>query len=300
MVAHDAGAARLLFSWLQPLRSQLRCFVQGPARQILDKERPDINPCEHLEACLDRAQLLLSGTGWSSDLEHLARMYAEQRSIPSIAVLDHWVNYQERFVRQSRIALPDGLWVADAEASSLAQRQFPELPVQELPNLWLNQLIKDVSRCRSKQKAQRKQGAAENLLYLLEPLRDHDTGEPNGHEFAALDYWLEQLPGLIADGHIQDDRQTIQLRLRPHPSEDPGKYEAWIRSHCHAWPLQMDPHPSLETSLAHADLTFGCETQALVAAMACGLPAFSTLPPTAPPCRLPHRQLRHLATTNRP
>ena len=300
MVAHDAGAARLLFSWLQPLQRQLRFFVQGPALQILEKERPDINACERLEACLDRRQLLLTGTGWSSDLEHRARMCAAQRNIPSIAVLDHWVNYQERFEREGRIALPDGIWVADAEASTLARKQFPELPVQELPNHWLNQLIADVMRSRSTHETHKHQRAAGNLLYLLEPLRDHATGEPNGQEFAALDYWLEQLPELITDGHIQEDRQTLQLRLRPHPSEAPGKYESWIRNHRHAWPLQLDPHPSLAASLAHADLTFGCETQALVAAMACDLPAFSTLPPTAPPCRLPHRQLRHLAKTNRP
>ena len=41
-------------------------------------------------------------------------------------------------------------------------------------------------------------------------------------------------------------------------------------------------HRYLE-SLADADLAFGCETQALVAAIACDITAISTLPPTEPP-----------------
>lgn len=300
MVAHDAGAARLLFSWLQPLQRQLRFFVQGPARQILDKERPDISPCEGLEACLDQTQLLLSGTGWSSNLEHRARQFAAERNIRSIAILDHWVNYRERFVRQGRIALPEGLWVADSEALALAHSQFPTLSVQEHPNLWLNQLISEVASYRSTLQKKGIKRAARNLLYLLEPLRDHANGELNGQEFVALNYWLEKLPSLASNGQIIKDRQLLKLRLRPHPSEEPGKYEEWIRSHSHEWPIELDTNPSLAISLAQADVTFGCETQALVASMACNLPTFCTLPPLAPPCRLPHSKLLHLANTDRP
>ena len=62
--------------------------------------------------------------------------------------------------------------------------------------------------------------------------------------------------------------------------------------------LQLDPHPSLPESLADADLAFGCETQALVAAIACD-DAISTSTNRAP-CRLPHRKLLHLARLSRP
>ena len=56
-----------------------------------------------------------------------------------------------------------------------------------------------------------------------------------------------------------------------------------------------DPRSGLAEALAWGDLAFGCETQALVAAMACDLPAFSTVPPWAPPCRLQQASLLQLS-----
>ena len=40
------------------------------------------------------------------------------------AFLDHWVNYQGRFVYKKRMVLPDEIWVVDKYAENLAQRQF--------------------------------------------------------------------------------------------------------------------------------------------------------------------------------
>lgn len=295
VVAHDAGAARLLFSWLKPLKRQLIVYSEGPAQKILEEELPGTRHEQDLQGCLNNAQLLLSGTGWSSDLEHQARTLAEEQGLPSIAVVDHWVNYRERFQRGESITLPQGLWVADKEAADMAQKTFPGLNIQQLPNLWLNKLIKDVRSCRGSQQRMKPQHPGCDLLYLLEPLRDHQYGNLTGEEFIALDYWLNRLPELIAKGLIHKDRQTLRLRLRPHPSEPAGKYDAWIASHSDAWPLGIDPHPSLPASLANTDLVFGCETQALVAAIGCEITAISTLPPTATPCRLPHHQLQHLS-----
>jgi len=294
-VAHDAGAARLLFSWLKPLHKQLRFYVAGPAREILEQERPHSANETSLEACLNNCRLLLSGTGWTSDLEHRARSIAAEYNMNSIAVLDHWVNYRERFQRQNITVLPHTLWVSDTEALVLAQKQFPTLMVQQLPNHWLNNLAEKVTISRQNLAPKTPAKPGKNLLYFLEPLRDHETGNPTGKEFEALDYWLAQLPKLMATEELDSERTKLQLRLRPHPSEPRGKYMDWIRRNAQSWPLQLDSHKDLAVSIANADLTFGCETQALVAAMACGVPGFSTLPPSAPRCRLPHRQLQHLA-----
>jgi hypothetical protein len=300
VVAHDAGAARLLFSWLKSCKRQLLVYAEGPALKILDQELPGTGLAHDLRTCLSNAQLLISGTGWSSDLEHQARVLAAAQELPSIAVVDHWVNYQERFERDGNCVLPQSLWVSDKEAAEVAQNAFPALPIQQLPNLWLNQLVEDVKRCRSRNHRTKTHHQGSDLLYLLEPLRDRQSGAPTGHEFMALDFWLAQLPDLIAKGLVHQDRNALRLRLRPHPSETPGKYDAWIAKHSDAWPLQLDPHPSLPESLAYADLAFGCETQALVAAIACDINAISTLPPTEPPCRLPHRKLQHLTRLSRP
>ena len=104
-------------------------------------------------------------------------------------------------------------------------------------------------------------------------------------------HWLEQLPRLI---ELVVAPTEEALALRPHPSEPVGKYDDFIAEASANWPIQLDCSPALPEALAWADAAFGCETQALVASIACNLPAFSTVPPWAPLCCLPQSKLHHL------
>ncbi len=301
--AHDAGAASHMAAWLAPLQPQLRLCLGGPAEQLFNARlEPAINPNQTLEQALDGAQVLISGTGWASDLEHQARQLARKRGIPIVAVLDHWLNYRERFQRKGEEVLPDALWVADADATALAKVVFPNLPVLQLPNHWLEDLCSTVQALRNKTITQPRR-PARRLLYLLEPIRvpwpaaacQSPDNTSAGGEIQGLRYWLQQLPHLIDQGWVAPPDELEALTLRPHPSEPAGKYDALIADLAATWPIRLDPAPGLAEALAWSDLAFGCETQALVAAMACNLPAFSTVPPWAPPCRLPHASLHHLS-----
>jgi len=296
--AHDAGAASHLAAWLAPHQQQLRPCLEGPAHSLFTARLGPL-PKHSLESSLKGACLLISGSGWSSDLEHNARALARQRGIPSVAVLDHWVNYRARFNRGGEEVLPDQLWVADAEAQALARAIFPELPVLELPNHWLAELSQAVIGTRPYPPRQ----PARRLLYLLEPIRVPWPGGPWAWEYGELQgvrYWLEQLPLLTKHGWIAPHEHLEALVLRPHPSERDGKYDALISEASQRWPIRLDKSPSLAAALGWADMAFGCETQALVAALACGLSAFSTVPPWAPPCRLPHAALHHLSRLEKP
>jgi hypothetical protein len=102
--AHDAGAAALA---LWQGRFGQRSLVDG------------------IEQALDGAQLLMSGTSWTSPLEHHARLQAAQRGLRSVGVLDHWLGYAARFQRDGHRVLPDEVWVVDAEAYALARTSFP-------------------------------------------------------------------------------------------------------------------------------------------------------------------------------
>jgi hypothetical protein len=297
--AHDAGAASHMAAWLAPLQPQLRLCLAGPAEQVFKPRLGTAPRSRHsLEEALDGALVLISGTGWASDLEHRARRLAHQRGIPSVAVLDHWLNYHERFWRDGEEQLPDALWVADAEAAALAEAGFPNLPVLQLPNHWLEGLCSDVQAIRSNGGSQARR-PARRLLYLLEPIRVPWSQGPGcaseAGEFQGVRYWLMQLPHLVKQGWVAPQHELEALALRPHPSEPVGKYDALIAETAAVWPIQLDRASGLAESLAWADAVFGCETQALVAAMACHLTAFSTVPSWAPPCRLPHASLHHLS-----
>ena len=56
----------------------------------------------------------------------------------------------------------------------------------------------------------------------------------------------------------------------------------------------MDNSPSLALSISKAKWVAGCESYALVVALASGRNVYCALPPWAPTCRLPHPGITHL------
>ena len=142
VVAHDAGAANLIAGWLKGIVAKdIRLSAAGPALAIFACELPHLMNMT-LNDALYGANTLLSGTsGPATNMEHDARAVARERGIHSIGVIDHWINYAERFVRKERQVLPDEIWVSDEIAFSLAQSCFPEHSVRQLPNRYLEQLV---------------------------------------------------------------------------------------------------------------------------------------------------------------
>jgi len=281
VVCHDAGAANLVISWLTGYAGQVKFCMDGPARVLWENTFPKASAFT-VEEALNNAASLLSGTGWASDLEHKARRLARTKGIRNVAVLDHWINYRERFVRDGEVVLPDVLWVGDADAEAEARRCFPALPVRRLPNLYLETLMSEVAA----------HGPAParldpcNILYVLEPIRQDWMGTSEPGEFQTLDFFLESLPSLgIAE--------NAKIRLRPHPSDWRDKYNNWPLRYP-KFDLVIEDDGALAEQIAWADWVVGCETFALVAALQAGRIAISALPPWAPRCRLPQHGLLHL------
>jgi len=281
VVAHDAGAANLILGWIRDLPAvQLRLCASGPAARLFTATFPD-HALLPVATVLDGAAQLLSGTsGPQTSVEHAARRLARSRGVPSIGVVDHWVNYAPRFTRDGETILPDEIWVADTHALALVRRTFPGCVVRELPNLYLDGIASDART------ASRVHAGVTHVLYVLEPMHSDWGRGGSAGEFQALDFFNENkgLLGLPA--------YTL-IRLRPHPSEAPGKFDTWLVR-------QGDPHQSLDTTgtlaaaIGWADWVVGCESFALVAGLAAGRRVASTLPPWAPACRLPHPEVIHL------
>jgi hypothetical protein len=85
----------------------------------------------------------------------------------------------------------------------------------------------------------------------------------------------------------------VKIRLRPHPSDPLGKYDDWPLRYPKL-DLSVEESGALAEQIAWADWVVGCETFALVIALQAGRIAVSALPPWAPHCRLPQRELVHL------
>lgn len=285
VVCHDAGAAHLVLAWLRHwceagllAHHSFKFVLHGPAEKAwLHHPLPLINAqiSKSLDA-LEGCHSVLTGTGWGSRLEHQARQTAQALGIPSIAVVDHWINYGMRFERDGVLVLPSQLWVADAHAARLAKTMFDGVPVLELPNMYLQQLVQHIppvsADCR-------------NLLYVLEPVRN-DWGRGVQGEFQALDFFVQYLAQVVG-------YRPVHITLRPHPSDPADKYSAWIQAQG-SLEISLDQQMDLNQSIAQARWVVGVESFALVVAAAADRETFSALPPWAHRCRLPIPSLVHL------
>lgn len=271
---HDAGAANMIAAWAEAAGSAPeRVWAEGPARSIWESRFGTGALVETAPALLDGAQCLLSGTGWASDLEHRARQEAARRGIRSIAVIDHWVNYAMRFERDGARQLPDALWVGDEYAQSIAGQAFPAIPVARHRNLYFEQQVAGAGPVPGDG----------DILFVAEPARS-DWGRDRQGEFQALDHFMAKRAMLGID-------PGVAMRLRPHPSDEPGKYDAWLAAHRGA---ALDPSPDMAAALRPARWVVGLNSVALVIALGAGRDAISALPPHAPPCSLPHSDIRRL------
>lgn len=275
IAAYDAGSANLIFSLIQHLTtSPAWQSIDGPATHLWSDYSSGLPqsegiPFKHLKA-------IITGTGWSSDFEHRIRQRAKAEGVFSVAVLDHWVNYEPRFFRQGIFCVPDEIWVFDEYAQDIAENSFPEIPVFLRKNHYLQG---EVSKIRPVADV-----VSNDVLYLLEPTRS-TWGRDTLGEFQALDYFLN---------HIEErlNYPIREIRLRLHPSELPSKYEHYLGR-------QYGPRIALATKSLAEEISrvkhvVGCQTFAMVIALRAGRAVYSSLPPWAPPCALPHSGIIHL------
>jgi hypothetical protein len=290
VVCHDAGAANHIFAWLNAwevngsIRNHdIRLVLDGPAKILwlksLNKSR-NINIYNDFKSAFKDAKSVLTGTGWASTLEYDAIKLASNMKMKSIAVIDHWVNYNQRFIRNNIEVLPGSIWVTDSDAFSIASEKFKEIEIHLMPNLYLKNMVAEI-KIISKD--------CYNLLYVLEPVRN-DWGKGVPGEFQALDYFVSKIKKITG-------QYPFNLILRPHPSEDSFKYHEWILKNSIINPI-LDSNKNLAESISNARWVVGVETYAMIVALAANRITWSSLPPWANRCNLPHKSINFLRDIN--
>lgn len=283
IVAHDAGGAEILSSLVRrqgsAYRSQCVFVLAGPARGIFERKLGAVATVP-LEEALSQASTLLCGTGWQSDWEVDAIIAARRQGKQSVAFLDHWINYRERFVRGGSMHLPDEIWVGDPIALDLVHSALPAVPARLVDNPYFLDVQSEFSR-----HGQRKSepGGGLSVLYICEPVREHALKQHGNErhwgytEEDALQYFLDHLSAF--------GKPIARVVVRPHPSEAPDKYHHFARHH--GAPIQFSDGRELLAEIAASDCVVGCNSMAMVIALLAGKQVVCCIPPGGRPCLLP-------------
>jgi hypothetical protein len=289
VVCHDAGSANIIFSWLESAieldpdtANFIKIFALGPSKKLLDSfDIGAVQRSSSIEEAVRDVTAVLTGTGWETSTELQALTLANKKGLRAIAVIDHWVNYRKRFCIDGIHVDPKEIWVTDLYAKIIAEKKFPMAEVVLQVNCYL---MRAVEKIKSIPKYDHEM---KRVLYVLEPIREIWCIGSESGEFDALNYFLSHLNDLSI-GSIGE------IRLRPHPSDPPNKYNRWlVRDELPN--LILDASASIESSIAWADVVVGCQSMAMVVALKAAKRVISSLPPWAPLCSLPHAGIEMMA-----
>lgn len=283
IIAHDAGGAEILSSYVHQTGLDCCYSLDGPACKIFERK---LGPILSLpfEQAVDQSTSILCGTSWQSDIEINAIKLARSQGKRSIAFIDHWVNYRDRFIRSSETSLPDEIWVGDDMAEAMAKEIFPGLPITLVNNPYLKDIEQQLNAIQE-QRAPSQDSIA--ILYVCEPVSEHARlryGDANywGYvEEDALRYFLSNVSAL--------GKSIKSILIRPHPSESAEKY-SWVKNEF-PLPIVIAGSRSLLEEIADSDFVVGCESMAMVVALFAGKKVMSCIPPGGRVCVLPHAEI---------
>lgn len=285
IVSFDAGGAEILSSWLCHADCEASIVVAGPAELIFKRKCPQAQLLP-LDEALAKSTWVLCGTGWQSSFERNAIARARALGKKTVAFLDHWVNYRERFEEGGRSVLPDEIWVGDIDAARIARALFDQAPVLLQPNPYFEDLLAEIAA-----KQARKFRAEENrVLYVCEPVAGHalvqygDERHWGYTEHDALNFFLNNVAAL--------GQPVDAITIRPHPSEQADKYQ-WADDLI-SLPVEFGGKKTLLEETLASDIVVGCESMAMVVGLLAGKRVISTIPPGGRPCQLPHGKIEHM------
>lgn len=280
IVAHDAGGAEMLSSYVARRRVPCRLVLDGPALKIFERKLGSVSLTPLAEA-IASCSSLLCGTSWESELEWQAIAAAHAAGKPAIAFLDHWVNYRRRFVRGGVVHLPDAIWVGDDAAETLAREIFPETSVQRVSNPYFEDIRDELAKLEPAPEAAAGRGL--RALFLCTPVKEHE--EKRGYtEFDALRYFFSSRAAL--------GRPLTSLVIRPHPSEEPDKYRQIAAEFGSG--VRVGGDKPLLQEIAESDVVAGCGSMAMVVALVAGRRVISAVPPGGRASSLPQPEIESL------
>ena len=256
VASHDAGGAEQISWLLRNLPQNVRAYIDGPAKRIFENSGIMFDRVDQLSEIMD-CDLVITGSGWMSQLEVTAISQAKLREIPCVTVLDHWVNYLERFGGGGG-SQPQILAVTNSVALQIAQEKFPNKVVWLLPDFQIEgyrEAMKHVKR------------APNSALILLEPNASSNS------MFSINDELIENLvESAISLKRVRGLRSVV---IRPHPSQVDDQLLA-TKLKEFLGEVEISKSALLLEDLEISEVVLGLSSYALYISVMCGIDTYSS------------------------
>jgi hypothetical protein len=200
----------------------------GIAHTPLDEQAYADNPREHLGTVLDRWQphLVVSGSSPAKTTppetpEQFLLLAARRRGIPTVAILDYWGLYRERFVTRGNKAdpelLPDRLCILDRLChDDLTTLGIPAERMSITHNPWVDSVVRSAESPPAASSLLR--NARRTILFVSQPLAE---SAPSRSWRCSQDRLLEELIDALPLG-LWDG--LTRVLVWKHPAEAPDRW----------------------------------------------------------------------------
>lgn len=299
VVCHDAGGAEVISAYVKRYFKKYRffCLLENPATKIFKRKKLNRfliswkgkkDPARIFDK-IKEIDLLLTGVSWTSTFERDFIREAKLRKIRTATYLDHWVNYRERFDYPRprwQDNLSDEFWVGDEHAYRLAKKQFSNLPIRLVPNLY----FKEIRRIYNQTRKCRPWIKRDSILFASEPLK-WPAGEGGNkkavNERQILEIFLKCLSGRFASSRVI---------IRLHPLERSEKYKNLIKKFKNQLTIVYSTPKEKRTflDLARSSKVIGMKSMFLALACLCHKEVISFLPDENLHCPLPFASIKRV------
>ncbi|CAM4079652.1 UDP-N-acetylglucosamine 2-epimerase [Pseudoalteromonas ostreae] len=236
----------------------------------------DIQSIESLISPYDPSLLVTSTTG-RDFIERTTWLVGNKLNVPTVAILDQWMNYSLRFLKQHYLhqhkneyaldeyILPSSIIVMDESAKlAMVQEGLPHNIIHPLGCPYFDNL---------KQKAKRNKLIKRdtvNILFASEPITKI-YGNKLGRNIHG---YTEKTILRVLCEHIQalDKKRKIKLIIKPHPRESSKRYSEFLAKFDFTL---ICKERSVLDSFKHSDIVFGMSSTVLLEATIFNKPTLS-------------------------
>lgn len=257
IACHDAGASEIISEICLRLSRDvaINYCLSGPAIEIFKKKSLFIKNNSELAKIMN-SDLILTGTGWETDLEYLALENSKKINTPCYVVLDHFQHFRSRFMKKDgQCVFPDKIIVTNLYTLYVVKHEIPEVPVIYTPDIYIESLLKYNTSSSNNLKPKKSE-----ILYLSD-------GQPYNQksEFSQIFQLMK-----VVSNYTQIvkfiGKEFSKVSIRPHPADLNGNKAPTVIGEINF----EEVNGSLETLINSSILVIGTDSLAMYAAMRLG------------------------------